>query len=214
MRQLDEVVGEADRCAGDGGEEDGQRRGGVAAEREEGEPRGEDDQGAAHRGRSLLHDVPGGSLLADVLPEPATAQERDELGADEDRDQHRDDGGDEHSRHQTAPAFRACATNSSPAARDAFTRTASPGRRRAQRRGRASSRVVIVAPPYSRARSPPTATTWSTPSSRATCPTSRWKRGASGPSSAISPRIAIVRRPFARSTRCSSAARIETGFAL
>ena len=70
------------------------------------------------------------TLLADVLPELARADERDELRAQEDADQQRGGPRDQHAAHQ--PASAACAsasaTASRPTPREAFTSTASPAR--------------------------------------------------------------------------------------
>ena len=84
VRQLDEVVEEADRAAGERHEQDGQRRHGVAAEGEEPDRGREQDQQSAHRRRALLGDVVLGAFLADVLAELLAAQEADELRAGKD----------------------------------------------------------------------------------------------------------------------------------
>ena len=51
-----------------------------------------------------------GPLLADVLAEFVAAQERDEARADEDRQDQRDERGDEDSRHGAVTAASAAAT--------------------------------------------------------------------------------------------------------
>ena len=90
--------------------------------------------------------------------------------------------------------------------------TTSPGRSRSRTSATASSTLPTSVPLDSRARPFPTATT-SRPRSAAAAPTARWYAGASGPSSAISPRTASGRRSPARTRRYRSAATIETGFA-
>ena len=96
---LDEVVGEADRCAAERDEEDGQAGLRVAAQHEERHDHREHDQEAAHGRRPLLQVVPGRALLADVLAVLLAAKEIDELRAAEDRDRHREDGRREDSFH-------------------------------------------------------------------------------------------------------------------
>src|SRR5205807_7040097 len=126
VRQLDEVVEEADRAAREGDEEHRQRGHLVLAHREERDRGGDEDEQPAHHRRPLLVDVVLGPLLADVLPELVPAQELDELRPDDDRDDHRDDGRYEHPSQAATPAS-ASATASRPIARDPLTRTQSPG---------------------------------------------------------------------------------------
>ena len=125
--ELDEVVEEADCAAPEGDEEHRQRGHRVGAEREEGDRGGEQDQQPAHHRRALLGEVVLGPLFPDVLAELVAAQELDELRADQDRDQQGDDPRDQHPA-QALTAASASATRSSPTARDALTRTQSPGR--------------------------------------------------------------------------------------
>src|SRR5438105_3652201 len=125
VRELDEVVEEADGAAAERDEEDRERRHGVAAEGEEADAGGDQDQEPAHRRRPLLGDVVLGTLLADVLAELLAPQERDELRAEQDRDEQGDDPCDQDSA-QVRTAASASATTSSPTAREAFTRTQSP----------------------------------------------------------------------------------------
>ena len=127
-RRLDVVVEEADRAACDRQEEDGQRRQRVLREREERQHGAEHDQQAAHHRRSLLDEVAGRPLLADRLAELVAAQELDELRADDDRDHHRDQAGDQDSDHQSEWFASAGAMPSRPTAREALTSSASPGR--------------------------------------------------------------------------------------
>ena len=126
MGQLDEVVEEPDRPAGDRREEDGQPGDRVAAEHEERGRRGDDDQQPTHRRRPLLDDVPLRALLANELAELLPAQVLDESRAEQDREEHRHDRGDDDAGQTRAPAS-ASATTSSPTARDALTSTQSPG---------------------------------------------------------------------------------------
>ena len=217
VAELEPVVEEADRAAGERRAEDRQRRQRVVARREERDRRREHDQQAAHRRRALLGRVVLRALLADVLAELVPAQEVDERRAGEDRDDQRDERRDEDACHY---AVSFAATASSPTAREPFTSTTSPGRSerrervgglvrgREPARGRRSPLDVAARerPDRDRARRRRLAATAS--------PTSRWYAGASAPSSAISPSTATRRRGPARSARCSSAARIESGFAL
>ena len=107
----------------------------------------------------------------------------------------RDAGGDEDADHDRGSSS-ASATTSSPTEREPFTRIASPGRTRpratsTRRCGRGRDPLVgPVVPRRARRRRRTTSR-----ASAAAPPISSWYRGASGPSSAISPRIATVRRP-------------------
>src|SRR5581483_2228327 len=195
VRQLDEVVEEPDRAAGERREQHRQPLQREVRHRQERDCRSEEDHQPAHRRRPLLGQVMLGALLADVLPELVGAEEVDEPGADDDRDDERDERCDQDSRHgATAPAS-ASATRSSPTERDPLTSTTSPGRTSSRTSSAASPAVAAHSSgSYARASSP-TPTTTSIPA----VSTSRWNLGASGPSSAISPRTATVRRPAARS---------------
>ena len=109
-------------------EEDGQRRQRVAAEGEERDRRRDDDQHAAHRRRALLGDVAAAGPSSRMCwPSSLAAQELDEPGAEQDRDQHRDDRGDDDADSTPAPLRALPRRRSSPAARDALTSTQSPG---------------------------------------------------------------------------------------
>ena len=132
MAELDEVVEEADRSAADGDEQDGERGQRVARKGEKREEGAEHDQQAAHHGRPLLDDMAGGAVLPNRLAELVPAHELDELRADHDRDDHRDQAGDQDTDHQPASFARAGATPSSASAREALTSTASPGRSRSR----------------------------------------------------------------------------------
>ena len=127
VRELDEVVEEPDRAAAERDEEHGQRRHLVLREGEERGGGDDEDQETAHRGRPLLHTMSLGAFFADVLSELVPAQELDELRADEDRHHHRDHPSGEDVDHAVGTWVSAAATASSPIARDALTRTASPG---------------------------------------------------------------------------------------
>src|ERR1700693_3305881 len=211
MRELDEVVQKTDRPARERCEQHGQPLQRVVADRQERDRRREQDHQAAHRRRALLGDVVLGPLLPDVLPELVLPQKRDELGADEDRDDQCHECRDQDSGHRAVTPARASATTSSPTDRDPFTSTASPDCTswRASTTASAAS-AAQASGSYPRARGPTPITTSTFSAAR---PISSWKRPASSPSSAISPRIATVRRPPARSNRWPSAARIATGFA-
>src|SRR3954447_7332119 len=218
--QLDVVVEEPDRAAGECHEEHGQGGNRVLARREESEAARHQDEEAAEGRRPLLNDVPLGTFLADLLSELVASQERDEAWAEQSRKNERDHARNQDGDHARTAAS-ASATTSSPRAREALTRTQSPGSTTsstAAAAAAASAYQRVTGPPtepsrYSRASSPTATSVWM-PSRAASTPTSRWKAGAPGPSSAISPRIATRRRGPARSTRYASAARIETGFAL
>ena len=95
--------------------------------------RAEQDQQAAHHRRSLLDHVAGRAVLADRLAELVPAQELDELRPDHDRDDHRDQAGDEDSDHYGVSFARAGAMPSRATERDALTSTASPGRTSGER---------------------------------------------------------------------------------
>jgi hypothetical protein len=84
MRQLDEVVEEADRAAGERREEHRQALQGEVGGREERNRRREQDHQPAHRRRARLRGVVFGQILTDVLPELVLAEERNEARADED----------------------------------------------------------------------------------------------------------------------------------
>src|SRR5678815_2457228 len=126
MCELDEVVEEADRSAGQRYEEHRQRGHRVAAEREEAGRRRQQDEQAPHRRRALLGDVVLRPFLADVLAVLLAPQVGHELRADEDRDQQGDDACQEDAA-QALTAASVSATRSRPTARDAFTSTQSPG---------------------------------------------------------------------------------------
>src|SRR3954467_8184595 len=126
MRELDEVVQEADQAARQRHEDDDQPRQLVFREQKERERGSEQDQNAAGGRRSALLDVVRRTFLADLLPELLAAEKRDKTRPGEDRDQAGDDAGDEDSRHATTPAS-ASATRSRPSTRAPLTRTQSPG---------------------------------------------------------------------------------------
>ena len=149
----------------------------------------------------------------------------DEPRGDEDRDEEGDDARDEHPYHRREslvadPPASASATTSSPTTREPLTSTESPGWTRS---GRDSDGLL----PRRRDRGPPRPPRPRRRGARVRRPRParrcRARRQAlrsrggrpseSAPSSAISPSTATVRRPSDRSTRSSSAARIDTGFA-
>ena len=102
MRDLDVVVDEPDRPARERDEEDGQPLGCVLAQDQERNRGREDEQDAAHGRRPLLDQVSRGAVLANVLAVLPRAEEGDQLGADEDRDRHREDRCGEDSLHLDA----------------------------------------------------------------------------------------------------------------
>ena len=212
VAQLDVVVEEADRAAG----ERACRRSSAPAACSRDSGRNAIDAAAMISrppivGVPCLRDVVLRALLADVLAELVPAQERDERRAAEDRDDHRDERCDEDSvplggqvLRDDLESHRARALHEHDVARPQLGAQPRRGlgrrRRPTRRRRRARARR-----PRSRARS----------RARARARRSRaWYAGASAPSSAISPSTATRRCPPPRSARCSSAARIETGFAL
>src|SRR6185437_10838878 len=186
----------------------GQAGPGVLGEDHECEQRAAEHAQAAHGGCALLGGMPRGPVLADVLAELVPAQERDQRRPGDDPEQHRDDARGEDELH-----VRASTTASRPADLLPLTSTASPGSSTPGTPAAAAAASANHSPPYARL-SGPTATTTSTPSCAASRPISSCSSGPAGPSSAISPITATVRRPPAADTRWLSAARIETGFAL
>ena len=146
-------------------------------------------------------------LLADLLADRLAPQPVDERGPDDDGDHHRDEPRDQDSDHARACFSISAGMPSSPTARDALTRIASPGRgRRAISVDRVARRrrpvPVGVAARYARARLADRDDDLD--------PELVEERAdlvvvavALGPSSAISPRIATRRRPSARSARSS-----------
>ena len=150
VRELDEVVEESDRAAGERGEDDGQRLQPEVAHRQEGDRRRAENQQPAHRRRALLGHVVLRAFLADVLAELVLAEKLDEPRSGRQGDAERDRGCDEDADHAPPPSS-AFATTSSPTDREPLTRIASPGRTSAQRerRGLGGGRrplVGVVAP--------------------------------------------------------------------
>ena len=135
----------------------------------------------------------------------------DEARADQDRHDERDERGDEDAGHCAATPLSASATISSPTEREPFTSTTSPGPDElAGELRRCRPRRRPTRPARSRARARRRRRRGRSPLA---CRPPRGSAAASSPSSAISPRIATVRRPAARSRRYASAACIATGFA-
>src|SRR5205814_8701795 len=102
----------------------------VRGEDEEGRGDRDEDDDPAHRRRDRLLVVALRSLGTDVLTEFPLAQERDELGAEEDADEQRGGPRDQYASHQEAapaPADSASTTTSRPTPREPFTSTVSPG---------------------------------------------------------------------------------------
>src|SRR5581483_2247016 len=128
VRELHEVVEEADRAAPERGEEHRQPLQRVARDREEADRRREQDQQAAHRRRAGLREVVLRAFFADVLAELVAPQERDEARTDEDRRDQRDQRRDQDARHRAGTPASASATSSRPTDREPLTSTASPGR--------------------------------------------------------------------------------------
>src|SRR6185312_3772692 len=225
------VVGEADRRARDRRAEDADRLPVVVREDQERQRDGGEDDQAAHRRRSRLRVMALRPLLADVLPELALADERDELRAQEDADEQRGGPRDQHAPHQRAAssaaavapssAASAATTTSRPTPREAFTSTVSPARTSfgtsvaacAASARTCSSRASPNASAIPRLRGP-TATSRSTPLAAACPPISAWKRASSDPSSSMSPSTATLRPSPAVAARSSRAARMDIGLAL
>ena len=155
---------------------------------------------------------PVGPLLADVLAELLAAQEVDELRADDDREDHREDP----LRSRVPLAADLPASGPPRPARARPTGTPS----RARRRPGGPARERCVPPLRCRVGDPRAAVAARELPDRehdvdAGSPPARRPAvvgGRVGPSSAISPSTATLRRRCA--ARCSSAARIETGLAL
>src|SRR5262249_39449581 len=99
MRELCEVVEEADDGAAERDEEDKERIRGVVVERQKRDHPGREEQKSAHRRRALLGDVVLWPLGPDLLPVLPHAQETDEAGAEPDRDDQSEDAGDQNSDH-------------------------------------------------------------------------------------------------------------------
>src|SRR5204863_8843549 len=93
MRELDEVVEEADRTAGQGREQDGQGLEPEVANRQEGDRRREQDHQAAHCRSALLDEVALRHLLPDLLAELVAAKELDELRSAREGERHVDSRG-------------------------------------------------------------------------------------------------------------------------
>ena len=138
MRQLDEVVEEADGATRQSGEEHGQGLEPEVADRQKRDSRREQDQQPAHRGDALLREVVLRTLFPDLLAELVAAEELDEPRSDQERKGERDGSGDEDADHGRGSSS-ASATTSSPTEREPLTRTASPGRTSASAISRASA---------------------------------------------------------------------------
>src|SRR5687768_1435301 len=127
--ELQVVVGEADRGAAERDEEHGEPFPCVLRECEKRDHGRADDQEPAHRRGSLLDDVRGRPFGADLLSEVARTEQLDELRPDDDGGDHRHQARDQDWDHARAKFVISSAMPSRPTARDALTRTASPGRR-------------------------------------------------------------------------------------
>ena len=153
VAELDEVVEEADRAAARRVTKRTVSAGSVYCESAR---NGSSAQSRISRppitGVPCLTTWPAGPSSRIVLAELVPAQELDELRADDDRDDHRDQAGDQDADHLRAVRFASAgAMPSSPTARDALTSTASPGRtsvaqpRRAPLAASGTQRVGAVA---------------------------------------------------------------------
>ena len=157
--QLDEVVEEADDAQRRGEEQHQQRRRrdrlpGQRVRDEVPHPNSDHDRHPAHGRGAALGPVALRALLADLLAEALPREEPDQVRGEQDRDRERDPGRDEDASHATgsrwpAPAAPA-ASRSRPAAREALTRTTSPGRELAAQqrerrvgRGHTTARAVL-----------------------------------------------------------------------
>ncbi len=208
-RQLQVVVDEADRRARERRPGDGQSRPGVLGEDDEGKQRARQQADASHRGRALLGLMPRRPVLADVLAELVAAQERDEGGPGHDPEQHRDHAGGQHQLHVSAST-----TVSRPGRPAGLHEHRVAG---AQQVGQPIQRGPGIGVPGAAVAAAERADGHDRGRRRAAAasrPTSACRPGAAGPSSAISPSTATVRRPSAAEIRWRSAARIDTGFAL
>src|SRR5699024_5441350 len=101
----------------------------------------EDDRDAAHGRGAALGGVAGGAVVADELSVAAALEHLDEQGGAQDRQQERDGAGDDDRDHSAAPVpvvpsaagrCARCSTSGaamrrSPASREDFSSTASPG---------------------------------------------------------------------------------------
>ena len=134
------------------------------------QPDRDHDRDPAHRGRAALGLVALRALGADLLAEALPGEEADEVRREQDGDRQCDPGGDEDAPH-AAPSRRSAAIRSSPAAREAFTRTTSPGASSAASSAVAAAASATGRPaPYSGLS---TVTSSSTPSSLASSATLR-----------------------------------------
>src|SRR5699024_9407706 len=218
LGDLEVVVAEPDHAEADG--EGGQQQHGDAGRgrlhqvgEEGGSQDGQDDLVPAHRRRAALGGVGGGPVVADELPVAAAFEDLDEQRRAEDRQHEGDRPGDDDRDHCSAPVVGAssagsprCATRGpaisrSPASREDFSSTASPGRTVRCSTASASSTVPRCAdsPPKLPSRlapwwmgAAPSPTTYSWPMFRRTArrPISSWRRTVSSPSSSISPSTA------------------------
>ena len=130
------VVDETDRGQPDGEHEHGEARARelqlLAAQVGDRVPEdgADDERDATHRGRAGLPGVRMRErpVVADELADATRSKDTDEERRAEHRDRERHPGGDEERDHRaTFPRMSASASPSSPTARLAFTRTASPG---------------------------------------------------------------------------------------
>src|SRR5690606_26235108 len=196
----------------------------------------EDDRDAAHGGGAALGGVGGGAVVADELAVAAPLEHLDEQRGAEDGEQERDGSGDDDRDHWICPvraasarcsscSTRGPATPRSPASREDFMRTTSPGRRVLASTSIASSTVSRcsdsppklpsrLAPWWIAAAPSPTEYSCEMFSRTARRLISSCSRTESGPSSSISPSTATVRWVRPRWARVLSAWRIESGFAL
>src|SRR6266536_311289 len=146
VRELDEVVQEADGAAAEGDEEHRQPRDLVLREGDERDRRREQDEDAARGRCAPFDDVPCRPLLANLLAELLAAQELDEARPGQDRNQAGDDAGDEDAGHAVTPASES-ATRSRARTRAPLTSTQSPGWSSSRRIAIASSASATLRPP-------------------------------------------------------------------
>ena len=179
---------------------------------------GGENQQPTHGRRPLLDDVARRAFLADLLPDPGATQPLDKGWADHDGEHHRDEAGDQDSDHALARFSIEAGMPSSPTAREALTRIASPGWRRLGDVVECAAsgiqrREAVLAPEVG------TGTLADRDHELDAELVEQGANllvvaGAASPSSAISPRIATRRRSPARAASSTRAATIDVGLAL
>src|SRR5580698_5505449 len=186
-----------------------------------------DDHRAAHSRRAALGQVPGrAQLRPDLLAVTALGEELDGHRGAEQREEQRDGCGQQDGPHRSASSPASIvATPSRWAARDAFTRTTSPGFNWFARASSAAapSGTASASPVQDRTRraparigaaSSPTAISPASSARAASSPMSSWLARDVSPSSAMWPRTANPRPSPTRWRRARKAAATDSGLAL